>query len=577
MCGIAGVWSATQPLPEISSGPVARSLKHRGPDEFREWSYPKAWLGYSRLAITGSKYSLGQIAESERGIVLFNGEIVNFKNLVARYFPERMGSPLGESDTRLVIDLIGKLGFFRAVDTFRGMWAIAYYDKGDQSLCLSRDPLGIKPLFFSRRRPGQLVFASTPKVVGLLTGEKPTLSLSGATNLLTIGGLGEADSLMLGVEQFPPGSSRVIPGGGLSSFDWVDGTVEPLKKIAISEVVSSSSQTLNAVLEETIADYFDGENEIALLLSGGIDSSFLARVCAKVGRKNVIAYHLNTGEEEFAASVANYYGIPLRPVEMNISDFTAEASLLPRLTGAAFASSPIPGVVASAVAKDGLRVAMSANGADELFFGYARTPFIGDQGLGVPGKHHHFSTINQLKHIFREADITWRGRHISSEFMLQQFIQKHSWLWRQPPRRLSILLELLTYVRRDLNPALDHSFMTHGVEARVPFLDQRIVEAALVARTGDIVDENLGFKAILKRPLEEDLGRAFVLRPKEGFSVPSRVMPGIRKSAKRAVRRLGLGIHPYPRARNAYRDEIYVGNAAIALDQFLGSIGQSGR
>jgi asparagine synthase (glutamine-hydrolysing) len=225
---------------------------------------------------------------------------------------------------------------------------------------------------------------------------------------------------------------------------------------------------------------------VYVFLSGGIDSTLVASQCSGMS-----AVHLNGPEYAYAKRAADRFGLKL--IQVNPEEIEVEKSLqdFAFQFGEPCMAALIPYITAKEVSKYA-KVAISANSADELFFGYDRTR----------------QDYTDLKHIFRWPLAT----------QLQQLDLCH--FWHACEYGAGRWKEIDTYVQYDLNKTLDAASMCHSLEVRSPFLDHRLVEMALSIPEGRHIDMRLGRKAILKRMLQNfGFDHEFLTRPKQGFSL----------------------------------------------------------
>jgi asparagine synthase (glutamine-hydrolysing) len=261
---------------------------------------------------------------------------------------------------------------------------------------------------------------------------------------------------------------------------------------------SPQYQSNTGCIEELILDSIRkvkvSDVPVYTFLSGGIDSTLVASQM-----EGMDAVHLDSPEHKYACEAAQKFHMNIRTVsstDINVEECLADHAFK---SGEPSMATLIPYITAKEVSKFA-KVAISANGADELFFGYDRTK----QDI----------TTEQRKHMFRTI-LSERRAH---DFLVPMIGDKFDFY----DARISTgrWLELMAYVQYDLNKTLDAASMCHGLEVRAPFLDHRLVEMALSIPEGKHWDPKLGRKAILKRMLQKmGFGNEFLTRPKLGFSL----------------------------------------------------------
>lgn len=408
-------------------------------------------FSHNLLSIIGHQE---QPVSSDRYVMTFNGCWYDFKD----YYP------YATSDTIALLMHFNAKGL-EALKDVNGMFAIGLYDKLEEKIHLIVDRFGQKPCYYYHSGD-KFAFASNPAALYELQDKWEI----------------DGDALQ----------SYWLLGSVMGS----DGIFKGIKKVCASEIVTFDLNThkvstsrwyepmfhVEPDLEGLVYDAIDkvkvADVPIHIFLSGGVDSTLVA---SRFAGGNAI--HLDSPEREHAQFVADKFNINLKVLssfnintEECLTDYVLNSGM-PTMAGL------IPYITAREVSKFG-RVAITANGADELFFGYDRTS--------------EKITDKQEEHIFRRSAFKHNAKYIAYNS--------------------GRLLELGTYVQFDLNHTLDSASMCHGLEVRSPFLDHRLVEAALSVPERE--HRKKGNKTILKEMLRK-LGfkDQFINRPKIGFSL----------------------------------------------------------
>ena len=446
MCGITGTnTNAIIPMTVFQ--------EHRGPDNTSVLEFEGFSFGHNRLSILDLSENSNQPVDTGRYVFTYNGEIYNFKDF-GNY----------ASDTLMLKVEIEKKGLTtNLLRSFNGMFSIAVWDKIERELKIAIDPFGQKPCYYYHNG-NEFSFASSPGSLTCLK-DKWTLDLDGLKSLFVLGSVMGERSLFYGIKR--------LMGSQILTFK--DSTVSVSKWWDIDAEASSGMRELlfDAIDKTKVSDV-----PVHIFLSGGIDSSLVAS--RFVDGK---AIHLQSEELSYARIAAQKNNITLEvcPVDFLKSlVLTKYASK----TGDCAMSAAQPYLVSEQVQMVG-KVAITANGADELFFGYPRT------------------MNGQLRHIFRPGYEPYLDELKSIYGM-------------NTPREI----ELRCYVQHDLNKTLDFASMCNSVEVRSPFLDTRLVNAALSIPHAKHVAK-YGSKTILKEILlEQGYSMSFINRPKLGFSLP---------------------------------------------------------
>lgn len=469
MCGISGlIFKGVEPDWKLLYN-MTEHQTMRGPDHTGFWINGNVGFGHNRLSIVDTSDKGNQPMETDRWVLVYNGEIYNYQHLRTKISPRQWKS---YNDTETLLFYIDEKGIDKTLQDIDGMFAFAAFDKFERKLYLATDPLGIKPLYWYKD-PYMFAFASSP---GALTNVKSKWHFdndkSEVFNFLALGAT--FNSLFSDIEKVYGGHLLVheVDSGFTTGRPWYERKHHP--GMTVDELKNTVVESIRSVKQADVP--------VFMFLSGGVDSSLVASECQFMN-----AVHLASPEEGYAREVATKYDNPLSIVHPK--DYSAEECLKDYAfkTGDCSMAALIPYIVSKEVSKIA-KVAISSNGADELFVGY-------DRIKKQPSEA-------QFYHIFREY-----------------FIKKGTYWGEQAQYLGSRQLELQTYVQFDLNKTLDFASMCHGLEVRVPYLNKSVVEAAMSLDYDQHVN-GLGNKSILKSMLlERGFSKEFVQRPKLGFSL----------------------------------------------------------
>ena len=332
---------------------------------------------------------------------------------------------------------------------------------------------------------------------------------------------------------------------------------------------------LRIKLVRIVGEYQFADVPMALFLSGGVDSTFLA--CAT---DNFDCFHLTSSEESYAARVAERFGRKFHSVQPDLDVWEDDFRQALALHGEPLFSAGIPAAVSRKCVELGYKVALSANGADELFGGYTRTPMpeLGDVTPPAHEKPSFRFFQDQFLHIFRHPDYLEFGKAFADPVDLREAVAEFleaCWLPDFPPSASYRWFELMSYVLHDLNPTLDAASMSHSLEVRVPFLDHRVVEGVLSMDATQLIDAELGRKKPLKEYIIPFMGKEFLERQKLGFSIDRDKLSGITAAVEKASwglsPKVGVGVPLDDDNPNMHRDKVYVKNALFAWDLWRGN------
>jgi asparagine synthase (glutamine-hydrolysing) len=518
MCGISGILNRGNVITDRDSQ-LNTMLTHqhmRGPDSNQTISFTNFGLSHNRLSIIDLNPTGSQPMEYENWIIVFNGEIYNYKDIQKDLLADGV-SFIGSSDTEVLLKSIYHYGIDSTLEKINGIFAFCAYDKEDDSFYLVRDRLGEKPLFYYIDPFGSFYFASNPaSIIEALPQVEWTLDTEGLWQYFVMGGIFTEKTLFSNISRLD--SASIIRGNN-NSFT-ISKYWEPSYRPNTDDVSMDAAIT-EAIMSRTIADV-----PVTLFLSGGVDSSVVAAVV-----KDINAVHLISPEVDYARQVANLFKMDFQvvtPDAFNISDTLLEYSTF---SGEPTMAGFIPYITSKYVSSD-YKVAISANGADELFFGYTRipTPLIPQRffesklranRININGLS--YNQNEQILHIFRHPNNFSIPLLDSNKTMsdLNELIDSIPNLSNEFPKTSKFRwIELMTYVKGDLNNTLDFSSMANSLEVRAPFLDYKLVESALSLDETRHISENNGRKHYLKNILiRNKVDKSIWDRDKVGFSL----------------------------------------------------------
>ena len=509
MCGIAGVIGPLDRAPESleEARRMISAVAHRGPDGVRVEAVDGATLAHARLSIIDLECGW-QPLHAAGSTVIGNGEIYNYVELIEAF--GLAGKLSTGSDFEPLLHIYAQEGE-RAFTRLRGMYAFCLIGT-DGRTWLVRDPFGIKPLY-SDARPlgvgqGEVRFASEPRALGAVrlapTRTEELLALGYA-----LGGLGDPERLpreppgMMG----QPATDRTTGLYGVQP--WL-AEVRPTLPAGEDEVV----QALDAVLEDSVRVHQRSDVPYGLFLSGGVDSSVIATLMARLNSRPVTAFTCGfdapgaADERAGAECVARALGLDWRETTFTAEDFRRIA---PRVAWALDDPTTdyacLPTWKLAEAAKGTLTVVLSGEGGDELFGGYGRyrralrprwlggrpaepqvdAPFLRDCGRGALAR-------------WRAAAARDRPRGLTP-------LQQAQWA------------DIATWLPNDLLLKLDRMLMAHGLEGRTPFLDREVAAFAWSLPDRLKVRGRHG-KWILRKWLERHCPAAEPWAKKQGFTVP---------------------------------------------------------
>lgn len=515
MCGIAGIMTrdGSPPADQIMNA-FASALAHRGPDGSGRYLLNDTALLQTRLAIidleTGDQPLFVDQGEGVSPLALVaNGEIYNYLELKQQIAGADYQS---QSDCEPPLYLYQRYGIEFA-EHLRGMYAIAIHDPENARLVISRDPFGIKPLYYGATRDG-FVFASEFQAflkAGICSAK---VRSEARDSLLQMQFTSGAETLLEGVYRVLPGETLVVEKG------------EVVNRIVLGSLPTRDIQTrrtdtaleqLDQVLMDSVDVHQRSDVPYGMFLSGGIDSSVILSLMTRLNNAPVQAYTIGFSgsgvhdERDHARTVAKAAGADHHEVDFSQNDFW---NLLPEIAAAmddpAADYAVLPTYkLASEVHKAGLKVVLSGEGGDELFGGYGRYRRAMRPAL-LGGRQMRQSGVLDGMGILRDNGKAWRNAYdaaaqdIPPDYTRLQKAQAH---------------DCADWLPNDLLLKLDRCLMAHGVEGRVPFLDPKVADFAFNLPDAMKTKSGRG-KWLLRKWLDKNLPEAAAFSKKRGFTVP---------------------------------------------------------
>ncbi|WP_119727503.1 N-acetylglutaminylglutamine amidotransferase [Thermomonospora amylolytica] len=524
MCGLSGELRLDGARPDVAAvTAMTAALEARGPDGAGLWMQGPVALGHRRLKIIDlSERAAQPMVDSELGLAgVFNGCLYNYRELMRELRAEGYRF-FSASDTEVLLKAYHRWGR-RCVDRFKGMFAFAVVERDTGTLVLGRDRLGIKPLYLTRDA-ARLRFASSLPALVAGGGVDTDLDLVALHHYMTFHSVVPPPRTILrGVEKLPPATVRTVRPDGTTEDHryWVPDFTRH-RDLAPEEWRHAVLEGLRtAVDRRMVADV-----PVGVLLSGGLDSSFIVALLAEAGQRDLTTFSIGFaaagGEsgDEFGYSdlVARRFGTDHHKIPVD------DSRLLPALAGAVEAMSE-PMVSHDAVAfyllsqevSRHVKVVQSGQGADEVFAGYDWYPPLADvprdraaeayAGVFFDRRHDALAGILNEPYLL-DADASF------------DFVRGH---FAAPGAETAVdaALRLDTTVMLVDDPVkrVDNMTMAWGLEARTPFLDHDLVE--LAAACPPELKLASGGKGVLKDAARGLVPDEVIDRTKGYFPVPA--------------------------------------------------------
>lgn len=566
MCGILGIATTAAQRPMIERRSVERMrdlMEHRGPDGAGLWGHPEAArvgpgnviLAHRRLAVLDTSDAAAQPMSTPDGrfVLVYSGELYNDLDL-RRELAAAGATFRSHSDTETVLLALARWGS-EALARFRGMFALAFFDSREQSLLLARDPLGIKPLYYFRGtllgRPS-LVFAS--EIPAILAHPE----LSARPDLVTVSAYLTTIRTVLGARTLFQDVSTLRPGEALQfrlnreqidqrTLGW-SSRDEP----ATAPSGENASLRVRAAIEDSLDRHLRADVPICCLLSGGLDSSILATLAMRrlgslqtycSGAAASCEQVRGSREHEdfaFAKRLAAGIGAQHREAPITPRLFASHWRRMVRAQGIPLSTPNETAIyeVARSLREDGNIVALSGEGADELFAGYVSPmtdahAYVNDSSSSRPHPGHFQLNANawikpELKPTILN-DRVWRA--VERDGHLLAFYESEFDAVAAERDDDTPLQAHLRFHRRinlaGLLQRLDSATMLASVEGRTPFADSIVCQLAeslpmheKFTPAGDAGHSSPQSKRVLREAFGPDLPPDIVSRPKASFPLP---------------------------------------------------------
>jgi len=558
MCGIAGVATRGSTPPRELIGAMCEVMRHRGPDGEGIYTEPGVGLGMRRLAVldlvTGD-----QPVSNETGTVqvVFNGEIYNYRELrdelAAKGHRFR-----GTGDSEVIPRLYEEHGL-AFLSRLNGMFAIALWDSTLKRLLLARDRFGIKPLYYSFHR-GSFWFASEVKCILAGGGSARVIDPLGVDQLLTFEYTASPTTLFEDVRKVPPGAWVTISGGKLHQGRfWSLPVAEPSPVRDVAELAGQVRRSMLTAVRRQLAS----DVPLGAFLSGGIDSSILVAAMTEVSPTPPLTFSIGFGDPTYselrhARAVAAHCGTRHHEEILTPDYLSLLPEVISQLDQPIADFSVFPTLMVARMARRRVTVALGGDGGDELFGGYDtyRADSLSARLLdwqpaplraaaewlarGLPLGHGKRGLANQLRRFLEGAALPAEWQHLRWMMFLRE--EQRARLYTREFRaqvagaaeglvravledggsdRLArqMRCDIRLYLPEDILAKVDAMSMATSLEARVPYLDNDVVDLALTIPSELKVRGGVR-KWILKRAFAGSLPPAVLGRGKEGFSMP---------------------------------------------------------
>ncbi len=535
MCGIVGYIARKGKVNPETLRSMRDELAHRGPDDAGIYinENEKVGLAHRRLSIIDLTKKGRQPMSDNSGSVwiVFNGEIYNFREI--RKELEDLGYLFNsKTDTEVVINAYKEWGI-ECVYKFNGMFAFVIYDAKMGKLFLARDRFGIKPLYYSFFGDF-FAFASEIKAIAKHPSFAREIDYGAVGDFFKYRYIPAPKSVWKGAFK--------LPQGYWAEFDASDFTLKKTKYYNLLENIEGKVSDLEEVeflIEDAVRKRLISDVEAGVFLSGGVDSSSITYFCKKYNdsiRSFSIGFEPSSYSElEYSNKAARHLGT--NHITRIIKDFELEdfENIWRYFDEPHADSSNIPTFLLSETTSEHVKVALSGDGGDEAFSGYnwyknylqdlsffgglKRKLITGNKFSPKTDIENYYARLllNRFDNFSLGKLFEERIKKAATEGVSNVFEKYDNELGGV--RRLQFI-DLNTFLVDDILVKVDRASMAHSLEARVPFLDHRLVEAVF-SLDEETFPTNSTDKPVLKKIMRERLPQEILNRKKKGFSAPA--------------------------------------------------------
>ena len=565
MCGLTGFFIFNKSIDRNkltnNLNEMASALIHRGPDSQNIWinNQNTLGLGHTRLSIRDLS-SLGtqpMLSSCGRYVIVYNGEIYSHTELKEELIKKGVQFK-STTDTEIILESISKFGFKETLLKLNGMFAIAVYDKKEDKLFLTRDRIGIKPLYWGKIE-NNFFFGSELKSIKKFFGFKNILSKVAINYFLKWGFITAPLSIYKNVYKIIPGEIVEVDNNINVTKNKYWELSKNIKNQHLKENNLNFKKSLFEVenlINDSVKKTLVSDVPLGCFSSSGIDSSIVTYFANKNSNKKIKTFSIGFLESEFneseeAKKIAHYIGTEHHNIYFSNRDIVSHFDALDEIYDEPFAdSSQLPTSLISEYSKKSVSVILSGDGGDELFGGYNRytEPFKRIHNLDFKSKliqiMNKLSDLNleKIEKLLLVADLKKRVRAYKMEdlgktyiALLTMFQDLNDIIKSKYLQDISnfdqfndsiknyfekfMYFDTMSYLPDDILTKVDRASMHYSLEVRVPLLDHRIVEYAWGLPREYKLNINRQ-KIILRELLEKKIPKKLISKKKIGFGIP---------------------------------------------------------
>jgi asparagine synthase (glutamine-hydrolysing) len=568
MCGIAGFidFKNSSTLEVLSK--MALAMPHRGPDGqgtyFQQLQHAQLGLGHRRLSIIDLSHAADQPMHYDGLHIIFNGEIYNY-NEIRDQLIQKGHQFQTHSDTEVILHAWREWGE-QAIEQWHGMFAIALFDERNNELICIRDRAGVKP-FYYYWKDDTFLFGSELKSLVAHPAFVKQIDRDAVASYLQYGYIAYPNCIYVNTCKLPPGhflrlelDSKLL--NTVQYWNVYDHYNKPKLQIDLPDAINETEK----ILEKSFQYRMVADVPVGVFLSGGYDSTCVTALLQKNSAERIKTFTIGTtdnklDEAPFAKQIAEQLGTDHTEYYCTYKEALDIIPGLPYYFDEPFAdSSAIPTMLVSRMARQNVRVALSADAGDEIFAGYNRYDYIYRYGRkinalprpvrqlavaamsSISSKHipylrnqpNFHSRYDKLKNILADPSPSELLKNLNQVFndkeieelfgdQVTELNTSHNsselFNMDQDPLAYMMAIDYQTYMVDDILQKVDRATMSVSLEGREPFLDQDIIEWA-AQLPSNYKYYNGQKKYILKQIVHRYIPKEMMERPKMGFGIP---------------------------------------------------------
>ncbi len=564
MCGVVAIFHHDH-LFDINESVLTamnQSQHHRGPDDHGIHISNGIALAHTRLSIIDIDSGHQPLFDETKTICIsFNGEIYNYKALRKQLLS--LGYKFQtNSDTEVIVNAWLEW-HTKCVDKLNGMFAFVLYDKEKQQMFAARDRLGIKPLHWAKSSDGEIIFSSEIKTLKKHPKIEFVINYKAIEDYLSLGYILEPKSIYTSVNKLEPGCYILLDRNAPDQF--IYESYWSLKYYINSDIENYNVDEIHTQLSKVVQERMVADVPLGAFLSGGIDSSAIVALMDQLSADKVITSSIGFDlsqfdESHFAEKVAKHFDTEHTTTNVSVNDLSL-VDLVVDIYGEPFAdNSAIPTLILSKITREKVKVALSGDGSDELFFGYRnyqmlrmeeKLRYLLPQCMAKPifgflAKHypkldnaprflrakstfqalandsitsfHNAMSLSNTSTLERIYSYQFKNK-LAGYSSLKQFKSLSLDVKHLSSLKQVQYIDFKTYLPAGILTKVDRASMANSLEVRIPFLDYKLVEWGLS------LHEKLNFKGnkvkqVLAHSLKGLVPKFVLDRDKMGFTSP---------------------------------------------------------